>query len=83
MEKKKRVTPLYILFLQILSISIIWLLFVGVNFWIFNLISLSQYLHDAQNATLVISLIILPLFGLLASVLTYVFIGLRKGRLTN
>lgn len=83
MEKRKRVTPFYILFLQILSILIIWLLFVGVNFWIFNLISLSRYLQDAQNATLVISLIILPIFGLLACVLTYVFIGLRKGRITH
>lgn len=80
MEKPKKITPPYILFLQILSISIIWLLFISVNFWILNLISLSRYLQDAQNATLVISIIILPLFGLLAVLLTYVFVGLRKAR---
>ncbi len=83
METKKKVTPFYILFLQVLSISIIWLLFVGVNFWIINLISLSRYLHDAQNATLAISLIILPLFGMLAGILTYVFVGLRKARISD
>lgn len=80
MEERKKVTPMYILFLQVFSISIIWLLFIGVNFWIINLISLSRYLQDAQNATLVISIVILPLFGLLAGILTYVFVGLRKGR---
>lgn len=83
MENRKKVTPMYILFLQVFSISIIWLLFIGVNFWIINLISLSRYLQDAQNATLVISLIILPLFGMLAGILTYVFVGLRKGRIQN
>ena len=80
MEERKKVTPMYILFLQVFSISIIWLLLIGVNFWIINLISLSRYLQDAQNATLVISIVILPLFGLLAGILTYVFVGLRKGR---
>lgn len=80
MDRQKKVTPPFILFLQIMSISIIWLLFIGVNIWIINLIRLSRYLQDAQNATVVISIIILPLFGLLASVLTYVFIGLRKAR---
>lgn len=83
MEERKKVTPMYILFLQVFSISIIWLLFIGVNFWIINLISLSRYLQDAQNATLVISIVILPLFGLLAGILTYVFVGLRKGRNPN
>jgi len=81
MENDRKVTPMYILFLQVFSISIIWLLFIGVNFWIINLISLSRYLHDAQNATLAISILILPLFGLLAGVLTYVFFGLRKARI--
>lgn len=80
MVNQKKITSPFILFLQILSISIIWVLFIGVNFWILNLISLSRYLQDAQNATLVISIIILPLFGLLAGILTYVFVGLRKAR---
>jgi presenilin-like A22 family membrane protease len=80
MNKQKRITPTFILFLQILSISLIWLLVVSVIFWILNLISLSSYLHDAQNATLGISIVVMPVFILLAAVLTYVFVGLRKAR---
>ncbi|MFQ6614611.1 MAG: hypothetical protein ACE5D1_07185 [Fidelibacterota bacterium] len=67
-----------IYFLQVFSISLIWILVVSVITWILNLISLSHYLHDAQNATLAISLVVLPIFTLLASVLTYVFFGLRR-----
>jgi arginine exporter protein ArgO len=72
-------TPRWIFLLQILSLSLIWLLVIGIIAWIFNLISLSNYLRDAQNATLGISLVVMPVFILLASILTYVFIGLRKG----
>ncbi len=80
MNKQQRITPTFILFLQILSISLIWLLVISVIFWILNLISLSSYLHDAQNATLGISIVVMPVFILLAAVLTYVFVGLRKAR---
>ena len=80
MNKRQRLTPTFILFLQILSLSLIWLLVVSVIFWILNLISLSTYLHDAQNATLGISIVVMPVFILLAAVLTYVFVGLRKTR---
>ena len=66
--------------LQILSISLIWLLFIGIAVWILNLIRESLRLHDAPDASLGISLVAIPVFFTLASVLTYVFIGLRKGR---
>jgi cytosine/uracil/thiamine/allantoin permease len=66
--------------LQILSISLIWLLFTGIAVWILNLIRESLRLHDAPDASLGISLVAIPVFFTLASVLTYVFIGLRKGR---
>ncbi len=66
--------------LQILSISLIWLLFIGIAVWILNLIKESLRLHDAPDASLGISLVAIPVFFTLASVLTYVFIGLRKGR---
>jgi hypothetical protein len=66
--------------LQILSISLIWLLFTGIAVWILNLIKESLRLHDAPDASLGISLVAIPVFFTLASVLTYVFIGLRKGR---
>lgn len=66
--------------LQILSISLIWMLFTGIAVWILTLIKESLKLNDAPDASVGISLVAIPVFFLLASVLTYVFIGLRKGR---
>ena len=66
--------------LQFLSISLIWVLFTGIAVWILTLIRESRKLHDAPDASVGISIVAIPVFFLLASVLTYVFIGLRKGR---
>lgn len=66
--------------LQVVSISLIWVLFTGIAVWILNLIKESLRLHDAPDASVGISLVAIPVFFLLASVLTYVFIGLRRGR---
>jgi flagellar biosynthesis protein FliP len=66
--------------LQILSISLIWVLFTGIAVWIVNLIKESLKLHDAPDASVAISIVALLVFLVLASVLTYVFIGLRKGK---
>jgi len=75
--------PLWIYIMQILSLSMIWLLVFGIIAWILNLINLSLYLKDAQNATLGISLIIIPIFVGLASILTYVFFGIRRANIEN
>ncbi|MFQ6605891.1 MAG: hypothetical protein ACE5D2_08830 [Fidelibacterota bacterium] len=80
MEDQLKQKSTLILFIQILSLSFIWLLVVAVITWILNLISLSNYLKDAQNATLGISIVVMPIFALLAGVLTYVFVGLKKGK---
>ncbi len=66
--------------LQIISISLIWLLFTGIAVWIVTLIRESLRLHDAPDASVGISIVAIPVFFTLASVLTYVFIGLRKDR---
>ena len=66
--------------LQIVSISLIWLLFTGITVWIVTLIRESLKLHDAPDASVGISIVAIPVFFTLASVLTYVFVGLRKGR---
>ena len=66
--------------LQIVSISLIWLLFTGIAIWIVTLIRESLKLHDAPDASVGISIVAIPVFFTLASVLTYVFVGLRKGR---
>lgn len=66
--------------LQIISISLIWVLFTGIAVWIITLIKESLKLHDAPDASVGISLVAIPVFFILASVLTYVFVGLRRGR---
>ena len=66
--------------LQILSVSLIWVLFTGIAVWIVNLIRQSIRLRDAPDASVAISIVAIPVFFLLASVLTYVFVGLRRGR---
>lgn len=70
--------PKWITVLQFLSLGFIWLLVLSIVIWILNLLQLSHYLHDAQNPTLGISLVVIPIFITLASVLTYVFFGLRR-----
>ncbi|MFQ6609601.1 MAG: hypothetical protein ACE5D7_02245 [Fidelibacterota bacterium] len=70
--------PTWIFLLQISSVVVMWIFVTGIILWIFNLINLSIYLKDAQNATLGISLVVMPVYILLASVLTYVFVGLNR-----
>ncbi|RMF56736.1 MAG: hypothetical protein D6748_12875 [Calditrichaeota bacterium] len=66
--------------LQVISLVLIWVLFTGIAIWIGNLLFLSHRLHDAPSATIGISIVAVPIFFTLASVLTYVFWGLQKDR---
>lgn len=67
-------------FMQIASVVLIWIFVTGVTVWIFNLIAVSHKLKDAFDASVGISLVAIPVFITLASILTYVFVGLQKGR---
>lgn len=64
--------------LQIASLVFIWILFIGIAIWVINLLELSTRLHDAASVTIGISIVAIPVFLTLSSVLTYVFWGLRK-----
>jgi len=77
MNHKER-NVIYIM--QVTSVSLIWVFVIGVAIWIFNLIRVAHDLNDALNASLGISLVAVPVFFTLASILTYVFVGLQKGR---
>jgi len=68
---------------QIASVSLIWLFVITVTLWIINLLSLSIELHDMPGASVGISMVAIPIFTILASVLTYVFVGLQKGKNKN
>jgi hypothetical protein len=64
--------------LQVLSLSLIWVLVVLIGTWVVNLLQLSHELRDVPSATIGISIIAVPVFVTIASVLTYVFVGLHK-----
>jgi amino acid transporter len=63
---------------QLVSLSLIWIFVISIAVWIINLILLSVELNDVPGASIGISIITIPVFFALASVLTYVFIGLQK-----
>ena len=74
----KKLNSRLIFFLQIASLSWIWIFVGGVTWWIIRLIIISISLNDAPNASVLISIVVIPVFISLATVLTYVFVGLQR-----
>lgn len=68
-----------IFIMQVISISLIWIFVAGISVWILNLLNLSLKLGDVPSATIGISLVAIPVFVTIATVLTYVFVGLQRG----
>jgi hypothetical protein len=66
--------------LQIASVIWIWVFVLGISWWIIHLLLLSQRLNDVPSASVGISIVAIPVFLTGATVLTYVFVGLRRGR---
>jgi len=63
---------------QLISLVVMWIFVIGIAIWILNLISISVELHDAPGVTIGISIIAIPVFFTIASILTYVFVGFQK-----
>ncbi len=78
-KTKKRVLDT-ILVAQIISVSLIWILVISITVWLVYLLQLAMELKDAPGFSVAISLVAIPVFWTLASVLTYVFVGLRRNR---
>ncbi|MFQ6673997.1 MAG: hypothetical protein ACE5GH_04335 [Fidelibacterota bacterium] len=76
-------TPRYIFIMQVLSLSFIWIFVSAITWWILRLISVSLKLHDAPDASVAISIVVIPVFFTLAGVLTYVFIGLQRNQMSE
>ena len=57
----------------------IWVFVLSISAWIIHLLRLSHRLQDVPSASVGISLVAIPVFLTGASVLTYVFVGLRRG----
>lgn len=66
--------------LQIASLTYIWIFVIAVDTWILSLLRVAKTLDDALNASVAIGIVAIPLFLTIASVLTYVFVGLQKHR---
>ncbi|MDH3253200.1 MAG: hypothetical protein OEM41_10440 [Ignavibacteria bacterium] len=63
---------------QLCSVLFIWVFVCIITIWIVNLILLSIELNDAPGASVAISIVAIPVFIILAAVLTYVFVGLQR-----
>ena len=72
--------PKWIIGLQIASMLMIWVFVLSISAWILHLLRLSHRLHDVPSASVAISIVAIPVFLTGAAVLTYVFVGLRRGR---
>ncbi|MGD8330728.1 MAG: hypothetical protein PVJ49_14950 [Acidobacteriota bacterium] len=72
--------PQWVPLLQLLSLLGIWVFVLGISGWILHLIRLALRLNDVPTASVGISIVAIPVFITGASVLTYVFVGLRRGR---
>lgn len=66
--------------LQLLSIVLMWTFLSAIVTWVINMVRVSRSLSDALTASVGISLVAIPVYSLVASILTYVFFGLRRGR---
>lgn len=69
-----------IVVLQVGSVAMIWVFVVAIAVWIIHLLRLSHRLHDVPSASVAIAIVAIPVFFVGAAVLTYVFVGLRRGR---
>jgi hypothetical protein len=65
---------------QLLSLIGIWVFVLGVTMWILRLIVVAHQLNDMPGGSVAISIVAIPVFLTGATVLTYVFVGLRRGR---
>jgi hypothetical protein len=79
-ESKAHWYELGIRTLQVLSIGVMWAFLCGVVIWILNEVKVARSLGDALTASVGISLVAIPVYTLVAAVLTYVFFGIQRGR---
>ncbi len=69
-----------LIFIQIILLSFLWMLASGMTLLLINLVHVSYEVNDHQSASIVISILGIIVFWILASILTYVLVGLYKGR---
>ena len=66
--------------LQLLSIVLMWTFLGGIVTWLVNMVRVSESLGDSLTASVAISLVAIPVYSLVAGILTYVYFGIQRGR---
>jgi amino acid transporter len=63
---------------QLVSFLLMWIFVIAITIWIINLLTISIELNDVPGVSLGISIIAIPVFITLASILTYAYFGFKK-----
>jgi membrane protein implicated in regulation of membrane protease activity len=63
---------------QLVSFLLMWIFVIAITIWIINLLTISVELNDVPGVSLGISIIAIPVFVTLASILTYAYFGFKK-----
>jgi amino acid transporter len=63
---------------QLVSFLLMWIFVIAITIWIINLLTISVELNDVPGVSLGISIIAIPVFITLASILTYAYFGFKK-----
>ena len=63
---------------QLVSFLLMWIFVIAITIWIINLLTISVELNDVPGVSLGISMIAIPVFVTLASILTYAYFGFKK-----
>ena len=66
--------------LQLLSIVLMWSFLTAIVSWVINMVHVAHSLDDALTASVGISLVAIPVYTLVAAILTYVYFGVQSGR---
>ncbi len=69
-----------IFILQILTLSVVWIIVLGIIALFVHLVIVAHRLHDALTAAVGISIFAIVVFCIMGSVATYVFIGFQKDK---
>jgi len=68
------------IFVQIILLSFLWMLASGMTLLLINLVNVSYEVNDHQSASIAISILGIAVFWILAGILTYVLVGLYRGK---
>lgn len=69
-----------VIFIQIILLSFNWILAGSMTLLFINLVKVSYEVNDHQTASILISILAIVVFWVLSAILTYVLIGLNKGK---